>query len=99
MYLNSLHFLSSRAHQLFQGASVDPRRHFSKTNINPYLLIIRVLIISASFAGTEVKFTGIMFIVNVIYHHTWSVLLFKFKLYLLETVHISADNQTDTGVS
>lgn len=61
---------------LSESFSRSERCYFSKNNINPYLLILTVFIISTSLAGTEVRFTGTRFIVNVIHHHTWSLVFF-----------------------
>lgn len=68
--------MSTCSSALSESFSRSERCYFSKNNINPYLLIITVLIISTSFVGTEVKLTGTKFIVNVIYHHTWSLFFF-----------------------
>lgn len=69
-------------------------------NINLYLLIIKVLIISTSLAGTEVRFAGIkfMFLFPTITPETLAF-FFKFKLYLLDMVHISTAYKIDTGDS
>lgn len=76
--------------------------YFNNNNINPYLLLI-TLIIYTSLAGTEVRFTGIKFIVNVIHHHIWSLFFFFNSSYrswtwhtfplITKLTHVTADSK------